>query len=215
MDILLLCDDLWHPAEIIELGAAPLKQRYDFTIIKTAKDVLTPAYIRRFPLIICCKGNSVNAANTAPWFEDGVTEVTPAEFEAYVREGGGFISLHAGNTAKQGDAVATFTGNWFNGHPPRCTVDVKITDANHPVAKGVPDFTIRDEHYQIKLVCDDAKVFCTTHSETGGEQIGGYTRELGNGRFCTLTPGHTLAVWENEAFLKLLENAILWCANKN
>ena len=39
--ILVVCDDLWHPAEIIERGLNALPQdKYDFEIVKTAKDIL-------------------------------------------------------------------------------------------------------------------------------------------------------------------------------
>ena len=90
-NVLVLCDDLWHPAEVIEKGlAARQDQRFHFDIVKAAKDILTPERIARYRLIVCCKSNSVIAANNAPWYEPGVTEVCPAEFEAYIRAGGGF-----------------------------------------------------------------------------------------------------------------------------
>lgn len=210
-EVLLLCDDHWHPAEVIELGIVPLEQDYRFTVVKTAKDILTPAFLSKFPLVVCCKGNAVNAANTAPWYEEGVTEVMAEEFEAYVRNGGGFLSLHSGNTWKENDAHARFIGNHFQGHPPRCTVQVSALQNSHPISQGVEDFSIRDEHYRISLLCDDAEIFCRTHSETGGTQIGGYTRVLDKGRLCVLTPGHTLAVWETPSFLQLLHQSMEWC----
>ena len=30
--------------------------------------------------------------------------------------------------------------------------------------------------------------------------MGGYTREIGNGRLCVLTPGHILSVWRHDEF---------------
>lgn len=42
--ILALCDDVWHPAEVIEKGILPLAaDRYHFEFVKAAKDILTPA----------------------------------------------------------------------------------------------------------------------------------------------------------------------------
>jgi Uncharacterized protein conserved in bacteria len=212
MNILVLCDDFWHPAEVLELGFQQIKTEHTFTFVKDAKDILTPEYIEKFPLIICCKSNVINASNTNSWFDDEATEVTPAEFKTYIENGGGFLSLHAGNTAKVGEAYADLVGNYFLSHPPRCSIQVEMSDKNHPITAGVPDFEIRDEHYNIALTCDDANVFCKTISETGGEQIGGYTKELGSGRICVLTPGHILSVFENEHFQKLLLQAIDWCA---
>ncbi len=210
IDVLVLCDDHWHPAEVIELGIAPLSSKYHLTIIKAAKDILTPERIAKYPIIINCKMNVINAANTNPWFDENVTEVGPKELEEYVRNGGGFLSVHAGNTSKAEEPYTEFVGNYFIGHPPRCTVEVKMT-ADHSITNGVKDFEIRDEHYNIAVVAEDAEIFCKTCSATGGEQVGGYTRSIGKGRLCVLTPGHNLDVWYNENFQKLLTNAIEWC----
>jgi type 1 glutamine amidotransferase len=211
VNILVLCDDYWHPAEVIELGIAPLKEKYNFTIIKSAKDILTPEMITNYPVILCCKGNNINSSNTAPWFEDGVTEVCPKEFEEYVRKGGSFLSVHSSNTSKPGDAYTDFVGNYFNGHPPRCHVNVNMLP-NHPITNEVEDFAIRDEHYNIVITASDAEIFCKSNSADGGEQIAGYTRNIGEGRLCVLTPGHTTDVWYNKMFQRLLCNAIDWCS---
>lgn len=212
MKVLLVCDDIWHPSEVIEKGLEALRDpRFTFDIVKAAKDILTPERIAAYPVILCCKGDSVNASNTAPWFEEGVTEVGPGQLEDYVRAGGGFISLHACNTAGPQSPMSAFIGNVFLGHPPRCAVDIKVSAA-HPVTVGIRDFRIRDEHYQIQLVADDATVLLHSESPAGGRQPACYVRHLGQGRLCALTPGHTLDVWENAPFQRLLTNALLWCA---
>lgn len=214
INVLVLCDDHWHPSEIIELGIKPLEgDEFHFDFVKAAKDILTPERISLYPVIVCCKGNNVTSANTAPWFEEGVTEVCPREFEEYVRQGGGFLSVHSGNTSKEGDAYTAFIGNFFAGHPPRCGVDIKIT-GSHPITNGVSDFHIRDEHYNITVTAKDALELFKTSSETGGEQIGGYVRELGKGRICVLTPGHTVDVWYDKNYQTIFANAIRWCSTR-
>lgn len=213
VNILVLCDDLWHPAEVVKMGIQALQvEEFHFDFVMAAKDILTPERIALYQVIICCKGNQIRGANPEPWFEEGVTEVCPKEFEEYVRRGGGFISLHSGNTSKKGDAYTEFIGNYFMGHPPRCGVDVVIT-ADHPVTKGVKDFHVRDEHYQIAVTAQDAVELFRTRSAAGGEQIAGYVRELGEGRKCVITLGHCIDVWYHEEFKKLLTNAIRWCTH--
>lgn len=213
-NILVLCDDLWHPAEVIEKGLAARKdERFCFDIVKAAKDIITPERIAKYRLIICCKGNSVIAANTAPWFEEGVTEVMPRDFEAYIQNGGGMLVVHSGlsfNEKDQPDYTA-LVGAGFVNHPPRCTVDLHIEQPDHPITEGVKDFTIRDEHYELKMCCDDYDVFMTSSSEKGGTQNAGYTRVIGDGRLCAISPGHTLDVWENPSFIRLITNAMEWC----
>lgn len=210
--ILVLCDDLWHPAEIIERGIAALEtERYAFDIVKTAKDILTPEYIARYPMILCCKSNCINQGNSAPWFEEGVTEVMPADFERYVRAGGGFLAVHSSLVYGENAEFGEMLGSAFVSHPPRCEVQVHVTQAAHPVAQGVEGFSARDEHYIIEMNAPDADVFLESTSEKGGRQTAGYTRTIGAGRICVLTPGHTLAVWENPQFQRLLLNAMAWC----
>lgn len=216
MKVLVICDDIWHPAEVICKGIKELdSSKYQFDIVMSAKDILTPELIGEYPVIINAKGNAINAANCAPWFEPTVTEVGPGEFLEYVEAGGGFISLHAGNTfgADSCKEYCDFVGNSFVTHPLRCPVTVCVTKM-HPITEGVENFTERDEHYQLDHFADDMEVFLETESEPGGRQVAGYTRNLGEGRLCVLTPGHTLAVWKNKNFQTLLMNAIDWCAQK-
>ena len=218
MKVLVVCDDYWHPAEVIERGLNLLKKReeggcFEFDFVKDAKDILTPEFIREFPVIIVAKYNGLNASNDTPWFEDGVTEVGPAELRAYVEEGGGLLSLHAGNCffADKDKEYVDFLGNAFVTHPRRCDVQMKIVK-EHPVADGVTDFVVRDDHYELDHLAEDRDEFMISVSETGGTQTAGYTRLIGEGRLCVLTPGHLLSVFQNENYQKMLCNAIKWCA---
>ncbi|MGF0031470.1 ThuA domain-containing protein [Bariatricus sp. SGI.154] len=214
--ILVLCDDIWHPAEVIEKGMLPLAgDAYEFDVVKAAKDILTPEMLEEYPLIICCKSNNVTSGNSAPWFENTVTEVMGAEFRKYVERGGAFLSVHSGNVFMgDGDGIKEYTefvGNRFLSHPLRCGVTLR-KEKEHPIMQGVEArFDIRDEHYQMEILADDADVFLTSVSETGGIQIAGYTRKIGDGRLCVLTPGHTLSVWKNEQFQRIFLNAVNWC----
>ena len=213
-NILVLCDSPWHPAEVIELGFKPLEgDEFHFVFIKAAKDILTPKRIAEYPLIICAKGNNVSEANREPWFEDGVTEVGPAEFEEYIKAGGGFIALHAGTIGRKDTPYGNLVGSTFKGHPPRCGVDVKIT-GKHPIVEGIADFHIRDEHYMIDLDMDDCEELFRTLSPEGGEQVAGYVRSIGQGRFCALTPGHCLDVFYDNNFKQILLSAMRWCLKK-
>jgi type 1 glutamine amidotransferase len=131
-----------------------------------------------------------------------------------VAGGGGFLSVHSANTAQagtDGQGYGRFVGNYFIGHPPRCEVRVKIT-GDHPIVRGLGDFTIRDEHYALDYFAEDGTELFRTLSDTGGDQIGGYVRYRGKGRLCVITPGHILAVWEHPSFQRLILNALDWCA---
>lgn len=220
----MLCDDLWHPAEVIERGIRGLGDgAYSFDVVKSAKDILTPKRLEQYDAVIIAKSNNVNAANTAPWFEERVTEVGPEEFRAYLERGGGIVFVHSGTCIGErflGDADERFKkpargmqalhGCTMNGHPLRCNCDIYVTDPDSPLTEGVGAFTVHDEHYQISDLAGDAQVFLQWDSAPGGTQPAGWTRKIYGGRIVVLTPGHTLDVWENPEFRKLLVNAIEW-----
>lgn len=44
--------------------------------------------------------------------------------------------------------------------------------------------------------------------ESGGRQIGGYLRPVGKGKIVLYTPGHTLSVWQDANWQRLLRNTI-------
>ncbi|MGN0403433.1 MAG: ThuA domain-containing protein [Acetatifactor sp.] len=195
------------------------EEKYQFDFVRAAKDILTPKMLEEYPLIICCKSNNVTSGNPSPWFENMVTEVMGDEFQRYVECGGSFLSVHAGNVFMgDGDGVKQYTefvGNRFISHPLRCKVTLK-KEKDHPIMNGVEEqFDIRDEHYQIEMLAEDADIFLNSVSESGGIQVAGYTRKIGTGKLCVLTPGHTLSVWQNEQFQKILLNAIAWCLKED
>ena len=215
MNILVLCDDLWHPGEVIVRGLTPLKQYgYDLDVVMAPRDILTPDMLRRYEVIINARSNMHSPANaSAPWFSPG-TAVMPKDFRDYIEEGHGFLALHAGNSYRLTDpsGMVELNGNHFVSHPPQCTVTAKPV-GTHPITDGIGEFSFRDEHYMIEVHAEDIHVFLHTVSDTeAGTQIAGYTRTFGKGRFCCLTPGHNLSVFEQESFAKLLRNALAWCA---
>lgn len=216
MKVLWIYDDIWHPAEVIDRGLKSFPDRwnsYEIDRVCTAKDILTPGMLKEYPVILCAKGNAINAANSAPWFEEGVTEVMPGDFREYIENGGGFVSLHASNTfmTETCPEMTGLIGCSYVSHPPRCLTKVYPV-SDHPVNSGVAAFEERDEHYILDYNCKDMDVFLKSSSKEGGERIAGYTRQIGKGRLCALTPGHTLALWQNPNFQTLVMNAIDWCA---
>lgn len=221
--ILVICGDIWHPAEVIKEGFSYLEDYYpQMTFVEDAKDMLTAADLDDYGLVICCKGNNVTGGNRVAWFEESVNECAPQDFENYVKRGGGFLAVHAGCSFSEKGMdersltpcreYIQFVGCRFVTHPPRCPVSYRVTESDHPVTRGVGDFLERDEHYQIEMTAPDAKILMESHSESAATMPAAYVRQMGQGRLCALIPGHIRAVWQNAQFQKLLINAIKWCA---
>ncbi len=221
--ILVLCDDYWHPGEVVERGMRSIRQeRYSFDFVRDARDILTCNFIAGFPAIIVSKGNQINGSNVTPWFEDEVVEVNPEQFLEYVEKGGSLILIHSGvaytenliqkeeNFRRPNKAWMDMMGCMFQGHPCRCPVTLQVQNVAHPIMKGVENFTERDEHYMIKIKAEDAEILFQTMSDLGGIQTAGFVRNCGKGRIIVLTPGHTLDVWSNPNYQRIIMNALDW-----
>lgn len=216
MKVLVLCGDYWHPAEVIRRGMEALAgKEFQFDFVEDAKDILYPEMLRQYDVIMNCKMNHLSESNQTEWFQPGVTEVTPEHFRQFVEQGGGFLAVHGGAAYDEKDSsgYTDFLGCFFVRHPARCDIQLTV-EQKHPVTEGVDGFVYHDEHYCLSVTAKDAQELCTTHSATGGDQVGGYVRSLGKGRMCMLAPGHVLSTWMQPEFQRMVENALRWCAGK-
>ena len=94
MRILVIADDIWHPAEVIRMGLAAFPDKnVTFDMVCTAKDILTPELLAAYPLVMICKGDCINAANSAPWFEDGVTNVSVNCIDRHLEKRGDQVAI--------------------------------------------------------------------------------------------------------------------------
>ncbi len=209
MNIWLICDDYYHPGEVVRQGLEPLKEYgYTFTVTEDSAEI-SPEKMGEYDVIIFSKSNNVNSQNRDKW----MTAQLQQAFVDYVEQGGGLLVTHSGTASYRDEKIFTeLIGCFFTHHPEQCPVTM-IALKVHPIMAGAASFTEKDEHYFINVIAEDADIFMTTFSEHGA-QAGGYTLRRGNGRICVLTPGHNVEVWLNEEYQKILKNAIQWCGKK-
>ena len=224
MRVLIICDDYWHPGQVVIDGTAPLSQRgFQFDVIADAND-FSPEILPRYPVVLLSKCDEVSAADRQPW----KTGAVQRSFIDYVEGGGGLVAVHTGTVpGKDTQALEKLVGCRFTGHPNACPVTVSPVKP-HPVTEGVGLFCEVDEHYHIEIIEKNADVLLASYSAAQGEEsryeedayrnvpaaicAAGYVRAQGKGRVCVLTPGHYVDVWLNPQYQKLLANAFNWCA---
>jgi type 1 glutamine amidotransferase len=207
MNVLVLCDDYWHPARTPRAGLAPLAGAgFAFDFIEHAAD-WSAARMAGYPVVLLTKSNNVSAADKTPWMTDDVQQA----FVDYVHAGGGLLAVHSGTADYQETpALRRLLGGVFSHHPKQCPVTVEPL-AGHPLAAGVEAFTVQDEHYFMDIDDPGIDLFLTASSQHG-VQPAGWARREGDGRVAVLTPGHNLEVWLEPAYQTLLHNALRWCA---
>ena len=224
MRVLVLCDDYWHPGQVVIDGVAPLAQQgFQFDIITDAGGFM-PDALPQYPVVLLSKCDEVSQADRQSW----KTEAVQQAFINYVENGGGLLAVHTATVpGKHTEALEQLLGCRFITHPNACPVTVQPVKP-HPVTEGVGLLCETDEHYRLELLAPDVDVLIASYSPPQGEESkyqedpyhntpaavcpAGYVRTQGKGRVCVLTPGHNLAVWHNPHFQRTLSNALRWCA---
>jgi len=227
MRVLIICDDYWHPGQVIIDGTAPLTQQgFQFNVITSAKD-FSQDMLKEYPVVLLAKSDDISQTERQPW----KTEEIQKAFVNYVESGGGLLVIHSGTVSgKNTETLDNLIGCKFLGHPNNCPVTVQPVK-RHPVTEGVGMFCEVDEHYRIDIIAENADVLMASYSPPQGEESKyeedpyhntqaaiypcGYVRTQSRGRVCVLTSGHLLPVWLNPQFQKTLANAFKWCAEQN
>lgn len=203
--LLVICGDQYHVAHEVMLGLE-LAGRAEFQFHR-AGNATRLAGGEFFAAVVLAKLNVKSAEDSSPWADQTQAE----QIAKFVASGGGLLVIHAGTVGYQSaSAIRELTGGAFLHHPESCEVD--LIPSAHPLAAGVGMFRVHDEHYFVE-VDDSIEVFLTSQS-VHGSQPAAWTKVSGNGRICTLTPGHGVSVWSNDSFQKLLHNALSWVTHE-
>lgn len=210
MKVWVICEDRWHPADTIRQGLAQLDENeFQFTLTDRVEE-FDPARLSDYPVVLVCRSNSQSDEEKAYWMNEHVQQA----FEHYVERGGALLAVHAGTAGydKEEGLFRRLLGGVFTHHPEACEVTIR-PDKQHPIAAGIEEFAVHDEHYFMEWEDPVADLIMTTVSEHGA-QPGGWTRTYGRGRVAVLTPGHELGVWTHPMYVRLLRNALYWCAKQ-
>lgn len=114
MQTLVLCDDQWHPAQILREGLGLLKPHgFMFDWIENARD-WSAERMASYPLVILTKSNHVSSTNQSGW----MTDTVQAAFADHVRNGCGLLAIHSGTAEyEQMPVLRSLLGGVFTHHP--------------------------------------------------------------------------------------------------
>ncbi len=139
----------------------------------------------------------------------------------FVAQGKGLVLLHPGvwyNWKEWPEYNKVIAGGGSRGHDKLGEFEVKVTNAKHPIMKGVPaSFTITDELYYFKP--DESgtpiEVLATADSKIKNEtfpQV--FVIKHPQTRIAAITLGHDARAHDLQAYKTLLINAINWTNKK-
>jgi type 1 glutamine amidotransferase len=163
------------------------------------------------------------------------SEKAKTNFVAAVRGGTGLVILHAADNAFPGwveyETMVALLWRQGTGHGQYHEFEVKITDENHPITRGLEDFRLWDELYHKLVHMHDApcRVLATAWSDpatggTGNDEPMMTVQQYGKGRVYHHVMGHvwpgdpaenkgcSMMTFENEGFQKSLLRGCEWAA---
>ena len=154
-----------------------------------------------------------------------ITEPQQARFLSLFARGTGLVVLHHALVSYQGwpDYERIVGGRWpappkgqpqvtdAVGYRHGVEVGVVVVDRDHPITRGLEDFTIHDEIYWgYRVGADVHPLLTTTHPKSGKPLM--WTRTEGRSRVVYLQLGHDRLAYENPGFRTLLARSIGWVA---
>jgi trehalose utilization protein len=136
-------------------------------------------------------------------------------------EGMGFISLHSSHFARPNIKLMGTPCSWKEYVGDSNTLKITVKDPNHPIARGVGEFTIiHNERYSEPYAVPQpaAVVFEGTYTLNNGAtdtSRQGLTWEIGRGKVFYFQPGHeTNPVFFNPNVRRIMSNAVEWAVPK-
>ncbi len=155
------------------------------------------------------------------WEEAEPSEQAKSGLLEYVKNGGNLIALHFACSAFQdwqeyGVLLGRAWKKGVGGHGPYGEFEVKISDSNHPITRGLEDFKTEDELYAKLSGDEEIEVLATAYSDWSGkvEPIV-FVRPYGKGRVVHNVLGHSMDSKQNPSYQKLLVNGVEWAATGN
>jgi type 1 glutamine amidotransferase len=195
--------------------------RYEVTIVEDAAILETPA-MGKYDLVI------VNADRRDPEFK--FTESQQKALLDWVHAGHGYVSIHGADNAAPDwlpewrDMLGgVFSHDTSKGGPDsktkQATFQIKITQTDHPITRGLRDFELKDELYYNLQMKHQIDPLATTDYNNGTWPVA-WTRTYGKGRVFHTPLGHrgfkpgSDDPLQNPNLLKLVVQGIDWVAGR-
>ena len=214
---LALIGDRYHSPTYIREGLAKalVDENIPVTFIENVAE-LNAASLGAHQLLIILR-DGMNWPNG--YDKEHVKWMTEAQQQAiweFVNRGGAVLALHnSQGLYPPGGLYYKMFGGDYGGHPKPYVFTVRVENKRHPITAGVEDFEIFDEQHTVKYYLDDEHLLLRTIARDNLAAAGGWWRELGTGRFCYLSPGHTPEALNHPMMQRLIRNAVNWVLKQN
>ncbi len=197
---------------VLEKSLAPMKDHIDIVQVRADGD-----WKEGPDLLVSADGAVLYLAEGAKWIQ-----ADPRRYEAFTKlaqRGGGLVALHWAIGTREAKNVAGFQqlfGACHGGDDRKykfLETSVTVVGRDHPITRGIDDFTIKDEfYYRLKFVDDErslqpllkAKIDDDHHTVCWAWQ------RTDKGRSFGYSAMHFHDNWQREEYRRLVAQAVLW-----
>lgn len=204
--------------------------RYDtacfHSIFSEFKGIKTDTFLQPFANQMIAAGKTEK--NDVILFYDSWKTISDEEIKAYkklLKRGTGLVFMHHALVSYQDwpEFQQIIGGKYKKPKYKGDTIDLsdfkhdiilKIDcTPEHPITKDIESFEIFDEGYMNIDIIPEVMPLLTTKHEFCDE-ITGWVHRVKKSRIVYLMPGHARPAFENEAYKKIIRNAIFWAAKR-
>lgn len=159
---------------------------------------------------------------STPEPKNWITEDQGAALKEFVEAGGGFYALHnSSHISLSSKNYREVMGGAYVGHPPLRPFQVRPSNSEHPITKGIKPFIVNDEQHYVDydkdrkhVILEAENIDGLTYENLGTKSISGWAYDFGKGRVVFTAVGHTIhALWEPE-YLEVQKRSIHWLLKK-
>jgi len=210
---LVLIGDRPHEPGHIEEGLRPVFESTGVTPHFTVDvEALNADNLRHVPLLVILR-DGLQRPKTGP--KSDYIWMTPEQERAvveFVEGGGAFLNLHNSmGLYPDNGPYLNIVGGRYIGHGPLERFRVEVVDPNHPITRGVSDYSISDEQHTPPFDEDRCHLLLRSRSDDGkAVAAAGWVRKPKQGRLCHLANGHTRESLLHPMYQRLMRNAVNW-----
>lgn len=193
------------PKECAELFAPWLRaQGYDVAISNTLDSYLGRDRMMSLSLVVPI------------WTGGEITTEQEKGLLDAVASGVGIAGWHGGmcDSFRKNTQYQWMTGGQWVAHPGGCvpSYDVHITNHDHPITRGINDFTMVNTEQYYMHVDPSNNVLATTTFESGCVMPAVWTRTWAKGRVSYTSLGHTYKDFNIPETLQIVRRGMLWAS---
>ena len=216
---LVLIADRYHESEHIEVALRKVFRAANVTPHFTFDaHALTAENLSRVQLLVILKDGMLwpNGTERGAKYQIWMTPEQEKAVVDFVEGGGGFLNLHNSmGLYPKGGPYLELVGGRYIGHGPLERFRVTVVDHDHPITRGVEDFSVADEQHTPPYQEGKVHLLLRSRSDDGErEAAAGWVYEPGKGRLVHLAPGHTREAMEHPMFQRLMRNSVEWLLSR-